>query len=337
MVIIMQRGASFSQVEAVVNRVQAEGFRAHPMVGAEWTVIGVIGPGAHDFLASFQTLEGVDRVVPISKPYKVVAREAQPTRTRVRVANVTFGGEQVVVVAGPCTVESEEQVLSTAQWVKECGAQMLRGGAFKPRTNPHTFLGHGEEGLRMLADARRQTGLPVVTEVLDTRDVEMVCQHADMLQIGARNMQNFALLTEAGRSMHPVLLKRGISCTVEELLLAAEYIAIEGNPNVVLCERGIRTFEVATRNTLDLAAVPLVHSLSHLPVIVDPSHAAGHWSLVEPLSLAAIACGADGIMVEAHPRPAQAEVDGPQSLNFPNFLKLMNNARRVAHSVGRML
>lgn len=335
MIIIVKANAPAEKVEAIVGEVRRLGFSPHPSVGEERTIIGVVGHNTHEYIPHFQAMEWVERVVPILKPYKLVAREARPERTRVQVGQATFGSETVVVIAGPCTVETEEQVLTTAHCVKAAGGHLLRGGAFKPRTSPHTFMGHGEEGLRILAAARAETGLPVVTEVMDARDIDLVCQYADMLQVGARNMQNFTLLREIGRAPKPVLLKRGMSSTLEEFLLAAEYVVNEGNQDVVLCERGIRTFETYTRNTFDINALAAVHELSHLPIIADPSHATGRSSLVADVALGAIASGADGIMVEVHPRPEEAITDGPQALTFSQFEALMARAKRVAEAVGR--
>jgi 3-deoxy-7-phosphoheptulonate synthase len=324
-------------IDAVVEEIGRMGFQAHPIFGVEHTVIGVIGAETSEAVPHFESLEGVEKVVTILKPYKFVARAAREARSQVNVKGVCLGGSSVVVIAGPCAVESKEQILQTAETVKECGGKMLRGGSFKPRTSPHTFQGLGEKGLEFLAAARERTGLPVVTEVMDPRDVALVARYADMLQVGARNMQNFSLLSEVGRSGFPVLLKRGYSCTVEELLCAAEYIAREGNDQIVLCERGIRTFETATRNTFDVSCIPLVKKLSHLPVAADPSHATGHWDLVEPTALAAIAAGADGLLIEVHPEPEKAASDGPQSLTFKNYAALMKKAAKVAEAVGRDL
>jgi 3-deoxy-7-phosphoheptulonate synthase len=276
-------------------------------------------------------------VVRISKPYKLSSREFQPSDTVVRVGNVSIGAGQTVVMAGPCSVESEEQVVKTAKAVQAAGAHLLRGGAFKPRTSPYSFRGYGEDGLKMLATARAETGLPVITEVLSVRDVDLVAEHADILQIGARNMQNFILLEEAGRTGKPVVLKRGLSSEIEEWLLAAEYILATGNRNLILCERGIRTFETATRNTMDVSAVPLVKRLSHLPVIADPSHGTGKWYLVEPLAMASVAAGADGLLIEVHPNPDHALSDGAQSLTFNNFERMMRRVAVVGDAVGRPL
>src|SRR5690606_3213668 len=306
------------------------GFKTHTIYGQEKTVIGAIGDKKVLSMEAIITLPGVEKIVPIMKPYKRVGRELKPEKTLVRVGNVTIGGGEVVVIAGPCAVESLDQMLETAKAVKAAGAHILRGGAFKPRTSPYAFQGLEEEGLQYLVEARRVTGLPIVTEAVDPRDVELVAEHADMIQIGARNMQNFRLLKEVGMAGKPVLLKRGLAATVEEWLMAAEYIMDAGNDQIVLCERGIRTYETSTRNTVDLSAVPVVQENSHLPVIVDPSHGTGIWKLVTPMARAAVAVGADGVMVEVHPDPATALCDGPQSLNLENFALLMAEVQKIA-------
>lgn len=338
MVIVMQAGATQEDVERVISRLKEAGFGVHLSEGTERTIIGALG-GDRQALArqALEALPGVERVVPVLHPYKLVSREFKPEPTVVKVGDVAIGGTEVVVIAGPCAVESEEQILATARAVKAAGARILRGGAFKPRSSPYSFQGLGEEGLRLLALARAETGLPIVTEALDVRTLETVAEQADMIQIGARNMQNFELLREVGVLKLPVLLKRGLSATIEEWLLAAEYIMREGNNQIVLCERGIRSFDTATRNTLDLAAVPLLHRLSHLPVIVDPSHATGKWQLVAPMALAAVAAGADGLIIEVHPDPATALSDGPQSLTPERFAELMVRLRPVAQAVERHL
>jgi len=307
-------------------------------LGEERVVIGAVGIG--DVTPCLEMLEatpGVESAVRISAPYKFVSREFKPEGSAVDVDGVVVGGQRVVVMAGPCAVEGREILLETARRIKEAGGHILRGGAYKPRTSPYSFQGLGEEGLKYLAEARQETGLPIVTELMDTREASVVYECADLVQIGARNMQNFKLLKEVGCRRKPVLLKRGMSSTVKELLLAAEYIMSEGNYDVILCERGIRTFEDATRNTLDLSAVPLIKRLSHLPVVVDPSHGTGKWDLVSPMALAAVAAGADGIMVEVHPRPEEALSDGPQALLPSTFAKLMHDLSRVAQAVGRTL
>lgn len=324
MLIVMNHTATAADIEAVTAVVTEMGYRAEPIPGSERTAIGVLGN--HGYVEDCKILElpGVQRVIHVSKPYKLVSRDFHPEDTVVDVAGVKVGrGCRPVVVAGPCAVESEEQIVTTALFVKKAGADMLRGGAFKPRTGPHTFQGLREEGLRLLAIARKESGLPIVTEVMSPDNVALVADFADLLQIGARNMQNFDLLREVGRVGKPVLLKRGMSATVEEFLAAAEYILAEGNSQVILCERGIRTFETATRNTLDLSIVPLVREISHLPVMVDPSHATGKRSLVSPMAKASLVAGADGVLIEVHPEPEKALSDGPQSLNFPAFEKMM--------------
>jgi 3-deoxy-7-phosphoheptulonate synthase len=320
MMIVMKQTASEDEVRAVIERIESVGARAHPSRGDEVTVIGAIGDLEHIARLELDGSPGVDRVVPILKPYKLASAQLRHgERSVLEIGGQKVGGEHFALIAGPCTVESREQTLSTAHVVKEAGAAMFRGGAYKPRTSPYAFQGLGQEGLRLLAEAKEQTGLPVVTELMDARDLEAVADVADVIQVGARNMQNYALLSEIGRSGVPVLIKRGLSATLEELLMAAEYVLKEGNENVMLCERGIRTFETAYRFTLDLTAVPVLQELSHLPVIVDPSHAAGRRDLVQPLSLAAAAAGADGIIVEVHPEPEQAICDGPQQLRSADF------------------
>jgi 3-deoxy-7-phosphoheptulonate synthase len=337
MIVVMQPGATQEQITVVEKRLVELGFKTHPIYGQEKTVIGAIGDKKFLSAEALITLPGVEKVVPIMKPYKRVGRELQSTKTVVRVGNVEIGGETLVAVAGPCAVESEEQMIIAARAVKEAGARILRGGAFKPRTSPYAFQGLEEQGLNYLVQAREVTGLPIVTEAVDPRDVELVARYADMIQIGARNMQNFRLLKEVGLAGKPILLKRGLAATVEEWLMAAEYIMDAGNENIVLCERGIRTYENSTRNTLDLSAVPLVLEYSHLPVIVDPSHGTGIWKLVPPMTRAAVAAGADGFMVEVHPDPARALCDGPQSLNPEKFASLMEQIRALAMVMGRRL
>ncbi len=332
MIIVMSHQARPAQVEAVIERVREIGLRPEVSLGEDRTVIGVIGSNAYAYREAFSHLEGIQQILQITKPYKLASREFQPRDTVVSVAGVEIGGDEVVVMAGPCSVEGEEMLLETARFVASRGAKLLRGGAFKPRTSPYSFQGLGEDGLKMLATARTETGLRVVSEVVSAGDVELVAGYVDMLQIGTRNMQNYALLQEVGRSGKPVLLKRGMSATIEEWLLAAEYVLSQGNRDVVLCERGIRTFETATRFTLDLNSVPLVRELSHLPVMVDPSHGTGRWSLVRPLSLAAVAAGAQGLLLEVHPRPDQALSDGAQSLDFENFDLLMRQLRRLVEA-----
>lgn len=337
MIIVMKAGATQKQIEAVEKQLQQLGFRTHPIYGEVKTVIGAIGDKRLVKANSIVHMEGVESIVPIMSPYKLVSRELINEDTIIDVDGVSIGGNELVVMAGPCAVESEKQLMEVAVKVKEAGAQILRGGAYKPRTSPYSFQGLEEEGLKLLASVGKETGLKIVTEVVDTRDVELVSQYADILQIGARSMQNFRLLSECGKAAKPVLLKRGLSATIEEWLMAAEYILSEGNPNVILCERGIRTFETATRNTLDINAIPVVKELSHLPIIVDPSHATGNWRWVEAVAKAAIAAGADGLMIEVHPDPSSASSDGPQSLKPEKFSDLMKVLKPVAQAVNRTI
>ena len=330
MLIVMNHSASEADIERVLQAVQEMGYTAAPIPGGERTAIGVLGNKGYVDDTKIRDLPGVQQAIHVSKPYKLVSRDFHPENTIVDVAGVLIGeGERPVVVAGPCAVENEEQIMKTARFVKQAGADLLRGGAFKPRTGPHTFQGLREEGLKLLSKARAETGLPIVTEVMSPDNVGLVAEHADLLQVGARNMQNFDLLRELGRIRKPVLLKRGMSATIEEFLAAAEYILAEGNEQVILCERGIRTFETATRNTLDLAMVPLVKEMTHLPVMVDPSHATGKRSLVIPMSKAALVAGAHGVLVEVHPEPEKALSDGPQSLTFAGFELLMADMARL--------
>ncbi|MDK2821165.1 MAG: 3-deoxy-7-phosphoheptulonate synthase [Clostridia bacterium] len=337
MIIVMKEKATREQIDAVCKRLVELGFKTHPIFGQEKTVIGAIGDKKALSSEAIINLQGVEKIVPIMKPYKLVSKELKDTPTIVRVGGVPVGGHGVVVMAGPCAVENEEQLLIAAKAVKAAGAKILRGGAFKPRTSPYSFQGLEEEGLKLLARVRDEVGLPFVTEVVDTREVSTVADYADAIQIGARNMQNFCLLKEAGATGKPILLKRGLSATVEEWLMAAEYILDSGNSNVILCERGIRTFETASRFTLDLSAVAIVRENTHLPVIVDPSHATGNWRLVSPLAKAAIAAGADGLIIEVHPDPVRALCDGPQSLHPETFEYLMTDLDPVATAVGRTL
>ena len=330
MIVIMESGATQEQVDHVCDRIKEFGYGVHPIYGEERVVIGAIGDERGD-KARLQVLEsapGVEKVVPILKPFKLVGKELKKEKTTVKVGNAEIGSDQFVVIGGPCSIETEEQTLSTARCVKDAGAQLFRGGAFKPRTSPYSFQGLEEEGLQILKKAREETGLCFVTEVLNPMDIELVARYSDMLQVGARNMQNFSLLKLLGQLDKPILLKRGMMSTIKELLMSAEYIVSEGNPNVVLCERGIRTFEEYTRNTLDLSAVPLLKELTHLPVVVDPAHATGIRSLIIPMTKAAIAAGADGIIVEVHPQPEMAWSDGAQSLMFDQFSALMDEVKR---------
>ncbi len=328
MVIVMKKNATEAQIEHVISWIESVGFRAHPSQGVERTIIGAVGDGRDKAqLKSIEHLPGVEKAVPILRPYKLASREARDGNTVIRLGDLAVGGGEFIVMAGPCSVESEEQLMESAYVVKKGGAHVLRGGAFKPRTSPYSFQGMEEEGLKLLKKVRERTGLPVVTEVMNTTDVDLVESYADILQIGARNVQNFALLKAVGHTRKPVLLKRGMMTTIEELLMSAEYILSEGNGQVILCERGIRTFETATRNTLDLSAVPVLKQSTHLPVIVDPSHAAGHWNYVAPLARAAVAVGADGLLIEVHPEPEKAVSDGMQSLKPEKFYQLMEDVR----------
>jgi 3-deoxy-7-phosphoheptulonate synthase len=341
MMIVMKETATDEEVEAVVEKIERAGALAHRSRGARVTVIGAIGDVEQDVTVEGLGLEGqpgVDRVVPILKPYKLASAQIKHgERSVLDIAGRKVGGENFAMIAGPCTVESRDQMLQTAHVVKDAGATLLRGGAYKPRTSPYAFQGLGQEGLRLLAEAKAETGLPIVTELMDISDLDAVLEVADVVQIGARNMQNYPLLAEIGRSGCPALLKRGLSATLDELLMAAEYILKEGNPNVMLCERGIRTFETAYRFTLDLMAVPVLKELSHLPVIVDPSHAAGRRDLVTPLSLAAAAVGADGIIVEVHPNPDEAICDGPQALRAEDFAAYTRAVEQAAALAGKAL
>jgi 3-deoxy-7-phosphoheptulonate synthase len=337
MIVILKQDASRTQMDNVIARIEQMGCGVVVSKGEERTIIGIIGNGRRLDTAHIERLEGVERTVPIVRPFKQASRDFRPQDTVVELNGVSIGGQQLVVMAGPCAVESREQLLETAYAVKEAGAQVLRGGAYKPRTSPYSFQGLGEQGLHILAEAREATGLLVVTEVMDPHLVPLVSAYADILQIGARNMQNYALLDAIGEAQHPVLLKRGMMSTIEEMLMAAEYILSHGNDRVILCERGIRTFETYTRNTMDINAVPLLKQLSHLPVVADPSHATGKWDLVEPVSRAAVAAGADGLIIEVHPRPEEAVSDGAQSLKPSRFEDLVRNLRPVAEAVGRTL
>jgi 3-deoxy-7-phosphoheptulonate synthase len=335
-IVVMKRGATAEQIEHAIQRVEQLGLKAHPIYGTERTVIAAVGEKRDEFRQSLESVPGVAEVVPILAPYKVASREVKPEPTVVRAGSLSVGNGQLGIIAGPCSVESEEQTLATARAVKAAGATALRGGAFKPRTSPYSFQGLGVEALRYLAEAREATGLPVITEVMEPSQVEVVNRYADILQIGTRSMQNYSLLTAVGRVAKPVMLKRGFGATIEEWLMSAEYIISSGNPNVILCERGIRTFETYTRNTMDLSAVPLLHHLTHLPVIVDPSHATGKSWLVKPLAIAGVAIGADGVMVEVHPRPEEALSDGEQSLTFDGFRDLMAAVVPLHEQISRL-
>jgi len=337
MLVVMRQGATAEQIRGVVEAVEARGYKAHPIPGAQRTAIGITGNKGAEEAPVFETLPGVLEVIPVTHAYKLVSREVKPEDTVVKVGGVSVGGPGLVVVAGPCAVESREQLLTVARALKAAGAHLLRGGAYKPRTSPYSFQGLGEEGLKLLAEAREATGLPIVTEALDTESLELVERYADAIQIGARNMQNFSLLKRAGRSRKPVVLKRGLSATLEEFLMSAEYILAEGNYQVILCERGVRTFSDFSRNTLDLAVVPAVKSMSHLPILVDPSHGTGRRDKVAPLSRAAAAVGADGLMIEVHHDPNRALSDGPQSITPDMFEELMRELRQIAPVIGRRL
>ncbi len=337
MIVVMKQGASEEQLAAVEKRIHELGYRAHTIHGVERNVIGCVGCEDKTPLHALDSMAGVEAVIPILKPYKLVSRDFKRDPSTVEVNGFAIGGKQLALMSGPCSVESEDQILETARAVKKAGAQFLRGGAFKPRTSPYAFQGLEEEGLKLLAKARDETGLRVVTEVVSVTEVDLVAEYADVIQIGARNCQNFALLTAVGRSGKPVLFKRGMSTTIKEYLQAAEYLLNQGNYNVVLCERGIRTFESATRFTLDLNAVPVIKRETHLPVIVDPSHGTGIAEFVTPMARAAVAAGCDGLMVEVHPDPAKAMSDGPQSLDFAQFEELVREIRPVAEAVQRSI
>lgn len=335
MLVVLRTTSTQDDLERLLSLIGEEGLTGHVSQGVDRTVVGVVGQTYPELRDKLVLLPGVADVIPISKPYKLSSREFQAANSRIRVRDVTIGGDEVIIMAGPCAVETEDQLLKTARAVKDAGAHILRGGAFKPSTSPYSFRGLGEQGLKILARAREETGLHVITEVLAPQDVELVARYADILQIGTRNMQNFLLLDEVGKTRKPVMLKRGMSATVEEWLLSAEYILSQGNRDVLLCERGIRTFETYTRNTMDVSAIPIIKQLSHLPVIGDPSHGTGRSSLVTPLALASVAAGADGIIVEVHPNPDKALKDGPQSLDFAAFSELTSQLGAIITAVGR--
>ena len=338
MIIVTRKGVTQDELDHIRERIEALGLRTHVSRGEHRTIIGCVGDEDRLRSVALMSIPGVEAVHAVLKPYKLASLDfSDGVASRVPIGSAELGGDELVVVAGPCSVEGAEMLRDTAFRVREAGAKALRGGAFKPRTSPYSFRGLGQEGLEILAQVRAETGLPVVTEVMDTRQVELVASYADVLQVGARNMQNFALLSEVGRLRRPVLLKRGMSATVKDLLLAAEYVMSQGNPGVVLCERGIRTFETATRNTFDLAAIPVLKRETHLPVLADPSHAGGRRDLVAPLSYAAVAAGADGLIVEVHPDPEQATSDGDQSLDFAEFDAMMAGLRVFASAAGRTL
>jgi 3-deoxy-7-phosphoheptulonate synthase len=334
----MRTDASQDEIASIVSRVKVHGLTAHLSHGEERTVIGVVGDSrAYQYHEQFLQLPGVDRIMPISRPYKLASREFIPENSHFPLDGVEIGGPGVVIIAGPCAVESRSQILEVAHAVQEAGAHALRGGAFKPRTSPYSFQGLGEEGLQYLAEAREATGLPIVTEVMSTTQVSLVAQYADVLQIGARNMQNFSLLHAAGASQHPILLKRGMAATIEDLLMAAEYILSHSNRRVILCERGIRTFETATRNTTDINAIPVLKGMTHLPVVLDPSHSTGNWQYVEAIARAGVAAGADGIIVEVHMCPSEALSDGNQSLRPERFATMVCQVKAIAEAIGRHL
>ncbi len=335
MIVIMRPDAIPEQIAAVRQRIEDEGLESTVSQGVNKAVIGLIGKRPPGMLERVQVLPGVEMVIPVDKPYKFAARGEGGGDTHIRVGNVTIGSNEIAVIGGPCSVESEEQIVATAEAVKEAGGHILRGGAFKPRSSPYSFQGKGREGLELLRTAANATGLPLITEVMEPGKVPLVAEYVDILQIGTRNMHNFPLLQAVGNTDKPVLLKRGMAATIEDLLMSAEYIMAAGNMRVILCERGIRTFETATRNTLDLSAIPVIKEQSHLPVIVDPSHATGMWELVKPMSLAAVAAGADGVMIEVHPHPELALSDGPQSVTPARFFDIMDAIRKVAAAVGR--
>ncbi|MHB8062317.1 MAG: 3-deoxy-7-phosphoheptulonate synthase [Ruminiclostridium sp.] len=337
MIIVMKQNATTHDIESVENRLLELGFKTHPIHGDVKTVIGAIGDKRLLNIHAISQMQGVETLVPIMKPYKLASNELQQAPTIIDVGGVKIGGDEIVVMAGPCAIENEKDFVATAISVKNSGAKILRGGAFKPRSSPYAFQGLEEDGLKIMVAGREATGLKLVTEVVDTRDVELVNNYTDIFQIGARNMQNFRLLSEVGMTNKPVLLKRGLSATIEEWLMAAEYIIAEGNQNVILCERGIRTFETSTRNTLDLSSIPVVKEVSHLPIVVDPSHATGNWKYVPALAKGAIATGADGLIIEVHPNPPTALCDGPQSLRPERFASLMEELRLVAQSVRRTI
>jgi 3-deoxy-7-phosphoheptulonate synthase len=336
MIIVLKPNATKKQLDHLLERIKTLGLKPMVSKGTERTIIGVIGPEDALRVQPLEVIPGVEKVMEVLKPYKLVSREFKPESSVVDLGGgVKIGGKQIVMMAGPCSVENREMLFQTARAVKQAGATVLRGGAFKPRSSPYSFQGLGEDGLKMLRDAAKETGMQVVTELLDTRDVQEVERYADIIQIGARNMQNFELLKEVGQSKKPVLLKRGLSATITEFLLAAEYILSQGNFNVILCERGIRTFDTTTRFTLDLNAVPVIKKLSHLPIVVDPSHSTGEWDYVGPMARAAVAAGADGLIIEVHPNPEVALCDGPQSLLPKTFTRLMTDIRKIARAVGR--
>ncbi|MFV1857803.1 MAG: 3-deoxy-7-phosphoheptulonate synthase [Anaerolineales bacterium] len=337
MIIVMKSGATQAQIEYVLAKVERLGYKTHLSKGQERSIVGVIGDDRPIDPGNFEPLEGVENVLPVLKPFKLASREMHPLDTLVNIDGLTIGGNEIVIMAGPCSVEDRDQLLETAHAVRESGATILRGGAFKPRTSPYSFQGLGEPGLKLLAEARLETGLKVITEAMSPEQVPLVADYADIIQLGARNMQNYELLRAAGRSGRPVLLKRGLMATIEEWLMSAEYLLSVGNERVILCERGIRSFESYTRNTTDINAIPVVRELSHLPVILDPSHSTGKWEYVSAVARAGVAAGADGLIVEVHPRPEEALSDGAQSLRPERFADMVRQVREVARAVGRDL
>jgi len=337
MIIVMKSSATEEEINRVLEKIKDVGLAVHLSKGKERTIVGAIGDESLMESVPLKALGGVEKVMHIMKPYKLVGRELKCDDTIVDAGGVKIGGEEVVVMAGPCSVESRESIIESARDVAASGARVLRGGAFKPRTSPYSFQGLGVEGLKYMAEAKKETGLPIISELMDPRDLDVICEYVDIIQVGARNMQNFRLLKEIGRVNKPVLLKRGLSATIKELLMSAEYIAANGNDNIILCERGIRTFETATRNTLDLSAVPVLKAETHLPVIIDPSHAVGFWQYVAPVSRAAIAVGADGLLIEVHPDPANALSDGAQSLKPEKFAALIEELRPIAAVLGKTI
>lgn len=338
MIIVMSPDATSEQLEKVKDTIRELGYTPHIISGVERNVIGAVGDErGKDRLQSIETMGGVESVFPILKPYKLASRELKSTPSVIKAGGIDIGGPAIAIIAGPCSVESKDQICTTANLVKEAGANFLRGGAYKPRTSPYSFQGMEENGLKLLASAKEVSGLPIVTEVMNPREIDLVAKYADVVQVGARNMQNFSLLKELGKIDKPILLKRGMMNTIKEFLMSAEYVLSEGNSNVILCERGIRTFETATRNTLDISCVPVLKKETHLPIIIDPSHATGHWDMVESMSRASIAAGADGLIIEVHPDPVKAFSDGPQSLKPAKFSKLMEHLRPFAELMGRTL
>lgn len=333
MIVVMKEGARQDQIDKVAELLGSKGLGVHISQGEEKTIIGVIGPKERVLELPMETLPGVEKVVSVSNPFKLASRAFHPQDTLIQVGNHVIGGAEPTIMAGPCSVESREQILEIARFVKQAGGHILRGGAFKPRSSPYSFQGLGEQGLIYMAEARQETGLPIVSEVMEIDALPMMTEYVDIFQIGARNMQNYPLLKAVGKTDKPVLLKRGLSATMEEWLMSAEYVLSEGNPNVILCERGIRTFETYTRNTLDLNAVPVIQHLSHLPVIVDPSHGIGKWRYVTAMARAGIAAGANGLIVEIHPKPEEALSDGPQSLTLENFATMVDEVTRVASAL----